>query len=66
MRRRRRLIEFEQEYKQLQFNAIEEHVDLTGYFRDGWYVDAQIICPPMVILVFCREQEVGEKEASNE
>jgi len=65
MPRRRRRIEYEQEYKQLKFNAVEEYVDLTGYLKDDWYIDAQIICPPMVILVLCRQQELDEKETNN-
>lgn len=58
-RRRQRKVEFE--YKQLVIDTSDKQAipDLTEYFSDenGWYVDTEITCPPIAILILSRERE---------
>lgn len=68
VRRRVKRIPLKTECEQLVFDVTKEIPDLTKYFGNdptddlGWYIQAEIICPPTVILVLCREVEVEEDE----
>jgi hypothetical protein len=69
-RRRRRSVRFE--FKQLVIDTSNKQSipDLSEYFSDehGWYVDTEITCPPIVILILSRETdcEFTEEELNDD
>lgn len=69
MRRYRRRIsrtEIEYEHKQFVIDVSDKKSipDLTEYFSEesGWFIDTEIVCPPIVILIVSREKETEENE----
>lgn len=67
VRRRVNRVPLKTEYMQVVFDVTEDIPNLTRYFGNdpiddlGWYVSLEIICPPKVILVLCREVEVEDE-----
>ena len=35
----------------------ERRKNITEFLNDGWWLTDKIICPPNVMLIFCREKE---------
>ena len=70
MRHRRRLRRTKFEFKQLVIDTSDKQSipDLTEYFSDenGWYVDTEITCPPIVILILSRETETDDEFTEGE
>jgi hypothetical protein len=65
-RRRNSRVEIEYEHKQIVVDVSDKKSipDLTEYLSDdsGWFVDTEIVCPPIIILVVSREKETEENE----
>ncbi len=64
--RRNPRVEIEYEHKQIVIDVSDKKSipDLTEYLSDnsGWFVDTEIVCPPIIILVVSREKESEENE----
>jgi hypothetical protein len=58
-------IEPEYEHKQIVIDTSDKESvpDLTEYFAEdsGWFIDTEIVCPPIIILIASREVGIEEE-----